>query len=187
MHLGSFIWNCVRVFRVRICYYVTQWSATKFYGSPSVYNRPLPSEKIVPLTAQLKSPSGDPCYDYYHFQLKYPRKAVAYRRKWCHLTCWPRRHVDGWNSKRSPAAGERCQRVDKPRTVAEGNSEMPCGYDEDFVNPIDEDLQCSICYVALREPVLTRCGHRFCKECLKRRVVRYVEHIILLSHFAAWL
>ena len=95
--------------------------------------------------------------------------------------------MDGWNSKRSPAAGERCQRVDKPRTVAEGNSEMPCGYDEDFVNPIDEDLQCSICYVALREPVLTRCGHRFCKECLERHVVRYVEHIILLPHFAAWL
>ena len=87
MHLGSFIWNCVRVFRMRICCYVTQWSATRFYGSPSVYNRPLPSEKIVPLTAQLKSPSGNPCYDYYHFQLKYPRKAVAYRRKWCHLTC----------------------------------------------------------------------------------------------------
>ena len=55
---------------------------------------------------------------------------------------------------------------------------MPCGYDEDFVNPIDEDLQCSICYVALREPVLTRCGHRFCKECLERHMARYVEHII---------
>ena len=47
---------------------------------------PSPQKKIVPLTAQLKSPSGNPCYDYYHFQLKYPRKAVAYRRKWCHLT-----------------------------------------------------------------------------------------------------
>ena len=64
---------------------------------------------------------------------------------------------------------------------------MPCGYDEDFVNPIDEDLQCSICYVALREPVLTRCGHRFCKECLERHTARYVEHIILLSYFATWL
>ena len=92
-----------------------------------------------------------------------------------------------WKSKRSPAAGKRCQRVDKPRTMAEGKSEMPCGYDEDFVNPIDEDLQCSICYVALREPVLTRCGHRFCKECLERHMARYVEHIILLSHFTAWL
>ena len=71
--------------------------------------------------------------------------------------------------------------------MAEGNSEMPCGYDEDFVNPIDEDLQCSICYVALREPVLIRCGHRFCKECLERHMARYVEHIILLSYFATWL
>ena len=27
------------------------------------------------------------------------------------------------------------------------SSEMPFGYDEDFVSPIDEDLQCSICYL----------------------------------------
>ena len=52
--------------------------------------------------------------------------------------------------------------------------EMPCGYDEDFVSPIDEDLQCSICYLALREPVLTRCGHRFCRECLERHMARFV-------------
>ena len=104
------------------------------------------------------------------------------------MTFW--RHLDAhgrWKSKRSPAAGERCQCVNKPRMMAEGNSEIPCGYDEDFVNPIDEDLQCSICYVAIREPVLTRCGHRFCKECLEGHMARYVEHIILLSHLAAWL
>jgi len=52
--------------------------------------------------------------------------------------------------------------------------EMPCGYDEDFLSPIDEDLQCSICYLALREPVLTRCGHRFCRECLERHMARFV-------------
>ena len=94
--------------------------------------------------------------------------------------------VDG-KEKRSPAVGERCQCFNKSRMMAEGNSEIPCGYDEDFVNPIDEDLQCSICYVAIREPVLTRCGHRFCKECLEGHMARYVEHIILLSHLAAWL
>ncbi|CAH3185316.1 unnamed protein product [Porites lobata] len=52
------------------------------------------------------------------------------------------------------------------------SSEMPCGYDEDFVSPIDEDLQCSICYLPLREPVLSRCGHRFCRECLDRHIAR---------------
>ncbi|CAH3182190.1 unnamed protein product [Porites evermanni] len=49
---------------------------------------------------------------------------------------------------------------------------MSFGYDEDFVSLIDEDLQCSICYLALREPVLTRCGHRFCRQCLDRHMAR---------------
>ena len=31
---------------MRFC--LTQWSATRFYGSLSVYSRPLPSEKIAP-------------------------------------------------------------------------------------------------------------------------------------------
>ena len=38
----------------RMRLYVTQWSATRFYGSLSVYSRPLPSEKSSPLAAQLK-------------------------------------------------------------------------------------------------------------------------------------
>ena len=46
---------------------------------------------------------------------------------------------------------------------------------EDFVNPVDDDLQCSICQSALRDPVLTRCGHRFCRGCLERHMSnRYV-------------
>ena len=61
----------------------------------------------------------------------------------------------------------------EPFKMAEVSSEMPCGYDEDFVSPTDEDLQCAICYLALREPVLTRCGHRFCKDCLERHMARY--------------
>ena len=56
------------------------------------------------------------------------------------------------------------------------SSEMSFGYDENFVSPIDEDLQCSICYLlALREPVLTRCGHRFCRQCLDRHMARFVS------------
>ena len=37
---------------MRFC--LTQWSATRFYGSLSVYSRPLPAEKSSPLAAQLK-------------------------------------------------------------------------------------------------------------------------------------
>ena len=57
------------------------------------------------------------------------------------------------------------------------SSEMPFGYDEDFVSPIDEDLQCSISM--LREPVLTRCGHRFCRECLDRHIARFVTLLLV--------
>ena len=45
---------------------------------------------------------------------------------------------------------------------------LSVGYDEEFVNPLDDDFTCLICQVALREPVLTRCGHRFCRGCLEQ-------------------
>ncbi|XP_078355890.1 TNF receptor-associated factor 4-like [Oculina patagonica] len=50
---------------------------------------------------------------------------------------------------------------------AERRNWPPSGYDEDFVNAVEEDCQCLICHLPLKEPVLTRCGHRFCKECLE--------------------
>ena len=52
---------------------------------------------------------------------------------------------------------------------------LPSGYDDNFINPVDDDLQCSICCLPLREPVLTRCGHRFCRECLEQHWKRFVE------------
>jgi len=51
---------------------------------------------------------------------------------------------------------------------------LPSGYDEDFVNVVEEDFQCSICHLPLKEPVQTRCGHRFCKECLEEHLKRCV-------------
>ena len=36
------------MFQSHMRFYVTQWSVTRFYGSLSVYSRPLPSEKISP-------------------------------------------------------------------------------------------------------------------------------------------
>ncbi|KAL9954676.1 hypothetical protein ACROYT_G042239 [Oculina patagonica] len=49
---------------------------------------------------------------------------------------------------------------------------LPSGYDEDFVNAVEEDFQCLICHLPLKEPVQTRCGHRFCKECLEEHFTR---------------
>jgi len=40
------------------------------------------------------------------------------------------------------------------------------GYDDEFENAIDEDWQCGICHLPMREPILTKCGHRFCTHCL---------------------
>jgi len=40
------------------------------------------------------------------------------------------------------------------------------------VNAAEDDFQCLICHLPLKEPVLTRCGHRFCKECLEEHFRR---------------
>ena len=43
---------------------------------------------------------------------------------------------------------------------------VPSGYEYDFVSPVDEDYICQICQLPLKQAILTRCGHRFCKDCL---------------------
>ena len=48
-----------------------------------------------------------------------------------------------------------------------GSRVVPSGYDYDFVSLIDEDYICQICQLPLKQAVLTRCGHRFCHDCLK--------------------
>jgi len=51
--------------------------------------------------------------------------------------------------------------------MAEAPANSPLGgYDDEFVNAIDEDWQCGICHLPMREPILTKCGHRFCTQCL---------------------
>ena len=54
------------------------------------------------------------------------------------------------------------------------NRFIPSGYDEDFVFPPDEDLHCIICQLPSKEAVLTKCGHRFCQECLEEHLRRYL-------------
>ena len=53
------------------------------------------------------------------------------------------------------------------------DNRLPSGYQEDFVEEVEEDFQCPICHLPLKEPVLTRCGHRYCKECLDEHIGRY--------------
>ena len=47
------------------------------------------------------------------------------------------------------------------------------GYDEEFVEDIEDDWLCPICHLPLKVSVLTEvCGHRFCKLCLERHFMR---------------
>ena len=46
------------------------------------------------------------------------------------------------------------------------------GYDEEFINAVEDDLQCTICHLPLKDPMLTKCGHRCCKKCLDEHFKR---------------
>ena len=47
------------------------------------------------------------------------------------------------------------------------------GYDEEFVGAVDEDWQCPICHLPLKDTVQTEeCGHRFCRKCLEGHFLR---------------
>ena len=67
--------------------------------------------------------------------------------------------------------------------IAEAPSiQVPSGSDEEFVCKVEEDLECSICHQPLKEPVLTRCGHRFCKECIEEHFRRYNNYMHCRGH-----
>ncbi|XP_050739933.1 TNF receptor-associated factor 6-like [Eriocheir sinensis] len=40
------------------------------------------------------------------------------------------------------------------------------GYDYEFVPTLEQKYECPICLLALRAPLQTSCGHRFCKDCI---------------------
>ena len=58
---------------------------------------------------------------------------------------------------------------------------LPCGYEYEFISSVFEEYHCHICHLPLREPVLTRCGHRYCKKCLDEAIKRYEEMCINIS------
>ena len=57
--------------------------------------------------------------------------------------------------------------------ISEENAHLSSGYGDDFMSLIDDDLLCLICQPPLREPVLTRNGHRFCRQCLEQHLARF--------------
>ena len=90
------------------------------------------------------------------------------------LSMHRRMFIGGAKTQNTPAAGARSNfaavKMAKCRM-----GPLSVGYDEEFVNPLDDDFTCLICQVALREPVLTRCGHRFCRGCLEQCFSRWVS------------
>ena len=47
------------------------------------------------------------------------------------------------------------------------------GYDDEFLNEVEDDLLCSICHLPLKDPLQTKCGHRCCKTCLDEHFKRF--------------
>ncbi|XP_065656699.1 TNF receptor-associated factor 6-like isoform X2 [Hydra vulgaris] len=39
------------------------------------------------------------------------------------------------------------------------------GYNANFLHELSDEHECPVCKMALREPILTACGHRFCLSC----------------------
>ena len=61
----------------------------------------------------------------------------------------------------------------KTKMAEVGMKPLPSGYEYEFISTVLEDHHCLICHLPLREPVQTRCGHRFCKKCLDEAIRRY--------------
>ncbi|XP_013384755.1 TNF receptor-associated factor 6 [Lingula anatina] len=54
------------------------------------------------------------------------------------------------------------------RTSCSGSNQEPSqGYDETFEPDLDRKYVCPVCLAAFRDAIQTKCGHRFCKTCLK--------------------
>ena len=62
--------------------------------------------------------------------------------------------------------------------MSEARSVPPAlgGYDDEFVNAVDDDFHCVICQLPLKTPILTKCGHRFCTQCLNGHFERLTFH-----------
>ena len=50
---------------------------------------------------------------------------------------------------------------------------MASGYKATFVIELQSRHKCTICVLAMRNPVQTGCGHLFCKACLEPELQRY--------------
>ncbi|XP_070555563.1 TNF receptor-associated factor 6-like [Ptychodera flava] len=57
-----------------------------------------------------------------------------------------------------------------PRYSMYTTTEETEGYDVQFVPALEQKYECPICLMALRDPMQTECGHRFCRACIYRSI-----------------
>ena len=70
----------------------------------------------------------------------------------------------------------------KTKMAEVGMNPLPSGYEYEFISTVLDDHHCLICHLPLREPVQTRCGHRFCKKCLDEAIRRYENRPWMLNY-----
>ena len=78
---------------MRFC--LTQWSATRFYSSLSVYSRPLPSEKIAPWCCKLSLYANESCGEHAIFfgsqiekaHLQFCKRYLEVNKKASNIAC----------------------------------------------------------------------------------------------------
>lgn len=54
----------------------------------------------------------------------------------------------------------------KNKPIGSKNNYYYCCFSLKMLSVIDSRFECSICLNCLKDPMLTRCGHRFCSECI---------------------
>lgn len=72
--------------------------------------------------------------------------------------------------------------IEEPVLDEHNDEPLYGGYDFVFVDELSPGQTCSICLVAMRNPVQTVCGHRFCEDCLVG-TFRYTTFTLFLCHF----
>ena len=67
--------------------------------------------------------------------------------------------------------------------MAEAEANPSLGGDDDaFVNEVEGELQFAICRLPLKDPIFTKCGHRFCSDCLDSHFTRLVSPLGFQEH-----
>ena len=54
--------------------------------------------------------------------------------------------------------------------ITDGASSDGQGYEAVFETEVESKYVCPVCLSTMRDPVQTKCGHRFCSPCLKRTI-----------------